>query len=422
MQLTEGTRTMKKRVKWIPWLAAGIAVLLVVLFWRGTGKEARAEESDHDVLRPVAVALVRRGDINHALTLSGAFRPYQEVDVHAKVAGFIRHIYVDVGDKVRQGQVLAILEVPELNAEILGAEATIRRSQDAIHRSESEVARAASSHAATHSAYERLKQASDARAGLIAQQELDDALAKDLESEAQVDSAKAAMAEARSQLSVSEASRKQLTALEDYTRIVAPFSGVVTKRYADTGALIQAGTSSNTQAMPVVRLAEWSKLRLVFPVPESAAPLVRLGSSVQVRVPALNRTVEGRVTRFSDELDVQTRTMSTEIDFDNRDGSLIDGMYAEADLQLSHKNAALLVPIQSIQRTSSGASVMIVNRDGRIEERQIKLGQEGNNQVEVLSGLAENDQVIVGNRGDITPGERVTPQPISEPKSAEAGS
>jgi RND family efflux transporter MFP subunit len=345
------------------------------------------------------------------------------VDVHAKVAGYIRYISVDVGDKVQQGQVLAVLEVPELMAEILGAEATIRRSQDAIHRTESEVSRAESAHAASHFAYERLKQASESRAGLIAQQELDDALAKDREAEAQVESAKAAMAEARSQLSVSEASRKQLAALQDYTRIVAPFSGVITKRYADTGSLIQAGTSSNTQAMPVVRLAQWSKLRLVFPVPESAAAMVHSGSSVQVRVTALNRTVEGRVVRFADALDPQTRTMSTEIDFDNRDGSLIDGMYAEAILQLSHKDNALSVPIQAIERNSSGASVLLVNREGRIEQRQVTLGQEGNDLIEVLSGLAENDRVVLGSRGDLTPGERVAPKPVGDRlKTEEAGS
>lgn len=415
---------MKRHIKWILWLAAGLAALLVVLAWRGTGKAARAAEaSDPGNLRAVAVAFVRRGPIANSLTLSGAFRPYQEVDVHAKVAGYIRHISVDVGDKVQQGQVLAVLEVPELTAEILGAEATIRRSQDAIHRTESDVSRAESAHAASHFAYERLKQAAESRAGLIAQQELDDALAKDREAEAQVDSAKAAMAEARSQLSVSEASRKQLAALEDYTRIVAPFSGVITKRYADTGSLIQAGTSSNTQAMPVVRLAEWSRLRLVFPVPESAAPMVHPGSSVQVRVAALDRIVEGRVARFADALDPQTRTMSTEIDFDNRDGRLIDGMYAEATLQLSHKDNALSVPIQAIERNSSGASVLVVNREGRIEQKQITLGQEGNDLIEVLSGLVENDRVVLGSRGDLTPGERVAPKPVGDRlKTEEAGS
>ena len=185
---------------------------------------------------------------------------------------------MDVGDKVKAGQVIAILEVPELSAQVQGAEAAIKRSRDAIRRAQSEVEKAKSAHAAAHFAYTRLKQASEARPGLIAEQELDDSMAKDKEAEAQVDSATAAMSEARNQLSIAQAERGQLSAMDAYTHITAPFAGVVTKRYADTGSLIQAGTASNTQAMPLVQLAEYSKLRLVVPVPESAVPSIQPGN------------------------------------------------------------------------------------------------------------------------------------------------
>ena len=398
-------------------LAVGLAIFL-----RVSPKSAKAESTEGPPLRPVAVALVQRRPIVNSLTLSGAFRPYQEVDVHAKVAGYIRQIFVDVGDKVKQGQVLAVLEVPELRAQILGAQATIQRSQDSIRRAQSEVERAESTHAAAHFAYTRLKQASEARAGLIAEQELDDALAKDKETEAQVDSAKASLAEAQSQLSISDASGKQLAAMEAYTQITAPFDGVITKRYADTGSLIQAGTASNTQAMPVVRLAEWSKLRLVVPVPESVVSQIHLGSTVQVRVAALNRTFNGQVARFADALDQETRTMQTEIDVQNRDGSLVDGMYAEITLTLNEKAGALTVPTQTVQREGSRASVLLVDRDNRIEERQVKLGQEGNDLVEILSGLLEQDRVVIGNRSEFRPGEKVQPKLVEEQGSVEAGS
>ena len=189
-----------------------------------------------------------------------------------------------------------------------------------------------------------------ARPGLIAEQELDDAFAKDKESEAQVASARAALSEAENELAVSQAGNKQLAAMEAYTHITAPFAGVITKRYADTGALIQAGTSSSTQALPIVQLAEWSRLRLVVPVPESAVPDIHLGSVVQVRVGALHRSFQGRVARFADALDQQTRTMDTEIDVFNADGTLVDGMYAETALALSRKNSVLTVPIQAVQR------------------------------------------------------------------------
>ncbi len=164
-------------------IVVGMLLLALLVILRFSGKSAKAEEPAEDALRPVAVALVKRRPVVNSLTLSGAFRPYQQVDVHAKVAGFIRKIYVDVGDHVKAGQVLAILEVPELSAQVAGAKADIQRYQDAVRRSESEIQRAESTHAAYHAAYSRLKQASESRPGLIAEQELDDSMAKDKETE-----------------------------------------------------------------------------------------------------------------------------------------------------------------------------------------------------------------------------------------------
>jgi len=406
---------MKSKWKQIAIVAAVLAIGLVA-FVRLSVKSASAGASMPDA-RPVAVALVTRAPIVNKLTLSGAFKPYQEVDVHAKVAGYIKQIFVDVGDKTKAGQVLAILEVPELNAQVLGAKADIERSQGAIHRSQSEIQRADSIHSAYHLAYARLKQAADSRPGLVAEQELDDASAKDKESEAQVESAQAGLAESRSELAVAEADLSRLAALEAYSHITAPFAGVVTKRYADTGALIQAGTASNTQAMPVVQLAECSKLRLVVPVPESAVPDIHPGSVVEVRVPALNRTFQGKVARFADALDSQTRTMETEIDVENRNQALVDGMYAETNLVLSQKEGVLTVPVQAVQRNASGATVLLVDGSGHVQEQPVKLGQEADNRVEVVSGLSENEKVIIGSRGEFRPGEKVEPK-LLEPQTA----
>jgi len=403
---------MNRKYKLVSIAAVAVAGCLVLLL-RLPMKTAKANPQD-DALRPVAVALVKRRPVVNSLTLSGAFRPYQQVDVHAKVAGYIRTIYVDVGDHVKAGQVLAILEVPELSAQVAGARADIRRDQDAIRRSQSEIQRAESTHAAYHAAYTRLKQASEARPGLIAEQELDDSMAKDKETEAQIDSARATLSESESQLVVAQAELDRLSALEAYSHITAPFAGVVTKRYADTGALIQAGTASETQSMPVVQLAEWSRLRLVVPVPESAVPQLRLGSTVQVHVSAMNRDFQGRVARFADALNDETRTMHTEIDVENLDGTLKDGMYAEARLVLSQRDAALTVPVQAVQRNSSGGTVLIVDSHGRVQERQVTLGVEGSDRVEVLTGLAENDRVIIGGRGEFRPGEKVAPKVVNE--------
>ncbi|HEY1801250.1 MAG TPA: efflux RND transporter periplasmic adaptor subunit [Terriglobales bacterium] len=404
---------IKHRWKRITIFGSLALVICVLSFLRFFTKKAHAAQTEPQRLRSVAVALAGKGAIVNALDLSGTFRPYQEVDVHAKVAGYIRHIFVDVGDKVQQGQILAVLEVPELNAQVMGAKADIQRDQNAIQRAQSEIERAQSTHSDYHAAYSRLKQASSVEPGLIADQELDDALAKDKTSESGVISAQAELAESQSELASAQANLERLNALEQYSQITAPFAGVVTKRYADTGALIQAGTSSDTQSLPVVRLAEWSRLRLLVRVPESAVPQVRLGDTVTVQVPALARTFEGKVARFSDDLDQQTRTMDTEIDVENRDGSLVGGMYAQTDLTLQRSNSPLTVPVQAISRNGMTATVMVVNPRGVIEEREVSLGEEGADRVEIKTGLSPGDEVVVGNRSDLRAGEKVMPRKVN---------
>src|SRR5271157_5929283 len=353
--------TLQRRYIAIGVVVALIVVVALTLLVEHPFGDANAKEADEPAQRLAPVILATRGQLENAITLSGEFRPFQEVDVHAKVAGYIRQIFVDVGDKVRAGQVLAVLEVPELSAQVEGAQADIRRSQDAIHRAQSEIEGAESTHRAYHAAYTRLKQASEERPGLVAEQELDDALAKDQETDAQISSTRAALAESQNQLAMAQATLDRLSALQAYSHITAPFAGVVTKRYADTGALIQAGTASSTQSMPVVQLAEWSLLRLVIPVPESAVPQLQLGSTVQVHVSAMNRDFEGRVARFADALNDETRTMHTEIDVENSDGTLKEGMYAEAKIVLSQQNDALTIPIQALERNSTGGTVLIVD-------------------------------------------------------------
>lgn len=394
-----------------------VGLVTLRLLTRTTAKADASEEA----LPTAAVAVVKRAPVESAITLSGVFHAYQQVDVHAKVAGYIRNIYVDVGDHVKAGQTLAVLEVPELNAEVAGAKAGLRRAKDAVTRAGSNVHSAESIHTAYHAAYARLKQASEARAGLIAEQELDDSLAKDKDSEAKVDGDKAALAEAESQLAVAQADLQRMTAMEDYTHVTAPFAGVVTKRYADTGTMIQAGTSSDTQSMPVVQLAEYTKLRLVVPVPESAVPELQLGSTVQVHVTAMNQDFEGRVARFADALSDETRTMHTEIDVKNADGALKEGMYAEAKLILKQHKDALTVPIQALERNRSGGTVLLVNAQGRIERRQVKLGVESSDRVEIVAGLGENDRVIVGNRGEFREGQRVQPKVVKEMAAGSEG-
>jgi RND family efflux transporter MFP subunit len=398
-------------------LTVVIAITLLV-HSLGDADDKKAEESPERVA-PVVVAV--HGPLENVITLTGEFRPFQQVDVHAKVAGYIRHIFVDVGDKVRAGQELAILEVPELNAQVMGAKSDIGRSQDAIRRAQSEIERAESTHTAYHAAYTRLKQASEERPGLVAEQELDDSMAKDKETEAQINGAQAALAESQNQLGMAQATLDRLSALQAYSHITAPFAGVVTKRYVDTGALISAGTSSETQSQPVVQLAEWSLFRLEIPVPESAVPMIHLGSTVQVHVLDLNRDFQGRVSRFADALNDETRTMHTEIDVENPQDTLTAGMYAEVKLALQGKKSALTVPVQAVVQEGNQHYVLALDDQNRVQKRNVELGEQTSTTVEIVHGLSENDRVISAGQSDYAIGEVVTPKLESASAGASAG-
>jgi RND family efflux transporter MFP subunit len=414
------------KIKWI--IAAAVFVATVFMVWRWT---ARGEtQADDDANRDaaasgasptVAVARAQRRDLGSTLEIAGAFKAFQDVEIHGKVAGYIRTIYVDVGSRVNEGQTLAVLEVPELAAQLAGAAAAERAAEEQIRRAQGDLQRAQSAQSAQHSAFVRLKQAADSQAGLVAQQEVDDAQAKDLGSTAQVESAQAELSSAKQQLEVAQANQKQYAALSSYTRITAPFAGVITNRYADTGALIAAGTSNSSDSMPVVRLAQTSVLRLVLPIPESVAAQIRVGEPMKVHVQALNQDCTGKVSRFADSLNQQTRTMETEIDFENRDNKLLPGMYAEARLSHSQKTDVLTIPLEAVGRSGDQAVVLVVNPQGVVEQRHVQLGQESSLYVEVRSGLREGEWVIDGNRGEFHPGEKVQTKEVDEPHPGESG-
>jgi RND family efflux transporter MFP subunit len=361
----------------------------------------------------VAAAKVHRADLTRALAVTAEFRPYQEIDVHAKVAGYVKRIYVDVGDRVKEGQLIAVLEIPELQDEVQTAEASVSKSQEEIRRAQADLERAQSVHEVAHLAYSRLADVSKTRPGLVAQQEIDDAMGRDRVAEAQVATAKASLEVAQQQLRVAQADRERVRTLFAYAQIKAPFTGVVTKRYADTGSMIQTGISSQTQSMPLVTLAQENLLRLIIPVPESAVSKIRLGGSVEVSVSELGKKFQGKVARFADQVDMATRTMHTEVDVPNPTGQLVPGMYASASLILSDERNALAIPIQALTRSEDSLTILLINKQNKLEERSVQIGVETPDQVEILSGLSEGDLVVIGNRSQLQPGMAVQPKIIS---------
>lgn len=332
------------------------------------------------------------------------------MDLHAKVSGYIRRINVDIGDKVSVGQVIATLEVPELVAQVAGAQAEVRHSQSEIVRSKSEITRAQANYAAVHAAYTRLQEAAKQRPGLIAEQELDDAQAKDQNAKAQIDVAKATLDATQQQLGMSEASSLRLKTMSDYSVVTSPFNGVITMRYADTGSLIQAGTTSNTQAMPVVRVAESDLLRLRMPVPEADVRYIQPGAPVKVTVHALNRTFDAKVVRFTRAMDMSTRTMLVEVDVPNRDLSLNPGMYADTQIVLQQHENVLSVPAQAVIQNSGNSYVLAVDSAGKVERRTVQTGIQGQNRIEITAGLSAGDLVILSGQANYQAGESVRPQ------------
>jgi RND family efflux transporter MFP subunit len=305
------------------------------------------------------------------------------------------------------------------------ASASVDQSQAEVQRARDELQRAKANRDMTHLSYTRLDAVDKQRPGLVAQQEIDDARSKDLVAEAQVSSANSALIAAQQQVGVHQADVAKVNTLSDYTRVIAPFDGIITKRYADKGSMIQAGTASQTQAMPVVRLSENGRLRLILPVPESAVPIVHIGQQVEVRVPTLGRSFPGKVIRFETKLSLDTRTMNTEVDVLNPTFVLIPGMYAEVDLVMANRRGVLTVPVTAVDIDSSGAAssgassgsspaatghVMVVTPNNRVESRKIELGLETANRVEVRSGLNEGDIVVIGSRSSLQAGQEVRPQ------------
>jgi RND family efflux transporter MFP subunit len=395
-----------------PAVAASLLLLLAV-----PGCKSRQASAD-TATQPIAAAVsfVQRGNISHVLSLAGQFQPYQVIDVHAKVSGYVRHIYVDIGDRVHAGQTLAVLEVPELNAQYRGSQSEQQRSMQQISIAQHEISRAEASHLALQANYNRLLQASKAQPGLIAEQELDDARAKADASQAQVDTARSTLSAAQQQSDVAKADMERVGALQAYTTITAPLSGVVIWRYADTGALIQAGTASDSQSLPLVKLSQSNLLRLRLPVPEDAVGYIHAGDTVQIRVDALHRSLAGRIVRFTRNVSLDTRTMQTEIDVPNQDLSLIPGMYANTYVQLAHKENVLTVPLLAIQHDDSGkTSVLVLNSLNRVHRRTVILGLQGSLLTQVRSGVQQNDRVVLGNAARYQDGEQVTPRIEPQP-------
>ncbi|MSU51118.1 MAG: efflux RND transporter periplasmic adaptor subunit [Opitutus sp.] len=315
----------------------------------------------------VQVTNPRRGDIHRFVTLPGTLRPNQQVTLHAKMAGYLKSITVDKGDAVKEGQLLAEIEMPE----VVAARAT--------HEAELKIAQLES---------DRLKAARAKAPDLITPQASD-------------------TAEAR--LAMAQAGLAQNETLLRFSKISAPFAGVVTMRYVDTGAFVPAATAgTNPAAAAIVTVMDYSTIRVRVPVPEIEAPRVQVGQPVVVTSDALpGRTVRGKVTRTSGALDEATRSLLVEADVPNADGTLRPGMYVMVKIGVELHTGALLVPAAALVKEKA-AGFLFTLADGKATRGSVKYGFNDGTNVEILEGVAENARVIIPGKAALVSGQAVT--------------
>jgi RND family efflux transporter MFP subunit len=395
----------------LSFVSAGLVVAMVTALSSCSGNrneqvQAGGPPATVGVTKVVKKSLIRQ------ITLSSELVPFQEIDVYAKESGYVKKLLVDYGTHVKTGQVMAVLEIPELEAQLQEDQAQIKNAANQVSRAQHELYRYQAQYKALHLQYTRLNDVFQSQPGIVAQQEVDDAQGKDLAASSQVDAGQAALEASQSQMAETKAKLVHDQSLFDYSKITAPFSGVITDRYANLGTLVQGGTNSSTQAMPIVRLSEDDLFRLVIPVPESYVQYIKVGDHVDVRVPSLNRTFPGKVARFSVDVREDTRTMHTEVDVSNPQRLLLPGLYADAELNLEQEHDVPTVPIQALNRAGENTTVLVVDGNGVLEERSVQLGLQTASDAEIASGLNPGEQVVVSDRSGLKPGEKVHPQQV----------
>jgi RND family efflux transporter MFP subunit len=401
-QAWHGAVTAKRKVLVAALILAAVVLGAAAIYLTQGEKKGGAgvAKETATVVPTVAVVPAKRADLVNTLTLAAEFRPFQEVDVYARVAGYVRQMKVDVGDRVKAGAALAVLDVPELEADLQQASA-------AVESAEQEVNRAKAAYDEAHLMYSRLTEVLKQQPDLVAQQDIDEARAKD-------ETRKASWVAAQSAVREAAARRAKFRDMIEFSRITAPFAGVVSKRYADTGALMGAGTASASQSL--VRLSQLDPLRLILPVPESKVAKIHAGDPVQVFVPSTGQTLSASVARLSGAVATETRTMHVEVDVPNPKLTLAPGMYASATLTLDDRKQALSIPVEAAPEGKEGEStVLVLDKQHKIQERRIRTGIRTPTQVEVTSGLEEGDLVLLGGQGQVQPGQ------LAEPKLASGG-
>ncbi|MGC2399049.1 MAG: efflux RND transporter periplasmic adaptor subunit [Acidobacteriaceae bacterium] len=330
---------------------------------------------EQDVLS-VAVTTPLRGAAAQEITLPANTQAFIDTPIYARTSGYLRKWYADIGTRVHAGELLAVIETPELDEQVRQAESDVATAQANLQIADITAAR-----------WTKL-------------------LAKNAVSKQETDQATSDLKGRQSALSAAESNVKRLQQLQGFEKIYAPFDGVITARNIDIGSLIQAGDSNSPQA-ELFHMAATDKLRLFVPVPEVYANQVKNGSHIAVTSDALpNQKFTGTIVRNSDAIDPSSRTLNVEVDVLNSDHKLLPGQYAFIHLPIPPSASSMTLPANTLLFRAEGLRVGVV-RDGRAQLVPIEIGHDYGAKVEVISGLAPQDQVILNPPDSLSEGEMV---------------
>lgn len=421
---------LTKRIS-IRWLALSVAAIVTIGgFWISqnarTGREAQAGgHSISAALRRVEVIMPERHTMARALEVPATIEPFEQADLYANTTGYVAEVRVDIGDRIRQGDVLAIIDVPEMADELRHAQAVhrVKESRLAQMRARVETVRAELQRFEAESTlkkitFERKQQLRSGNA--IPEQELDQAKGELDVATAQVNVGKARVAgaeadvlAAEAEVSMAQAAVARLQTLMEYATIRAPFDGIVSRRLVDRGVLVQPGNTNAAAAMFTVQRIDL--LRIYIDVPEVDVPHVPVGANARVMPYGMSDlSFNGSVTRIASSLNPGTRTMRCEIDLANSDVALMPGMYAIVSLELDRREHVLTIPAAALLTDANKTFVYTV-REGRAARTYIRTGQDDGIRVEVTKGLDDGAQVIVAGKGLVSDGSAVQPVLKNQP-------
>jgi RND family efflux transporter MFP subunit len=394
-----------------------LLVLVVAGFFRGYLPRQRREEvlvaeakTTAESLPVVNVQQVKRSSAENTLLLPGNIQAITEAPVMARSTGYVLKRYVDIGDRVQAGQVLAEIEAPELDDQIRQAQATIDQLKSTVQQAQASLEQGQSN--ANLARVTAQRWANLVAKGVVSKQENDTYQAQYESQQANVHALEKALAAAQSNVAASQANLARFDQLKTYQTVRAPFAGVITLRNVDTGVLVNEG---NTM---LFRIAQTDRLRTFLNVPQVNAAAVKVGQAATLLIPDLpGRKFPARVSHTASALDPSTRTLLVEVEAANREGALMPGMYAQVDLALPNSHPPLLIPGDTLVVRPDGPQTAVVAADGRVHFARIQLGRDFGDHLEVLAGLEEGQQVVVNPGDNVREGVRVKPVSASAPAS-----